>query len=218
MTRNTNTTNPKPPKYSKAMVILIDNGHGVNTAGKRSPDGRLREYKYTREIAQDLCDSLRIQGYDARRIVTEDKDIPLCTGADTRVKRVNKICQQYGYRNVLLVSIHCNAAGSKGEWMNARGWSAHVSLNASDNSKRLAGFLAAAAEANGIKVRRPLPKQDYWPQNLGICRETLCPAVLTENLFQDNREDVDYLLSDAGRAAIVALHIDGIVRYIKATR
>ena len=33
------------------MKILIDNGHGVNTPGKCSPDGVFREYKYTREIA-----------------------------------------------------------------------------------------------------------------------------------------------------------------------
>jgi len=33
------------------MKILIDNGHGSNTPGKCSPDGRLREYSYTREIA-----------------------------------------------------------------------------------------------------------------------------------------------------------------------
>lgn len=33
------------------MKILIDNGHGSNTAGKRSPDCRLMEYAYTREIA-----------------------------------------------------------------------------------------------------------------------------------------------------------------------
>ena len=32
------------------MKILIDNGHGSNTKGKRSPDGRLMEYAYTREI------------------------------------------------------------------------------------------------------------------------------------------------------------------------
>lgn len=25
-------------------MILIDNGHGENTPGKRSPDGRLREH------------------------------------------------------------------------------------------------------------------------------------------------------------------------------
>ena len=28
------------------MKILIDNGHGENTPGKRSPDGSLREYAY----------------------------------------------------------------------------------------------------------------------------------------------------------------------------
>lgn len=33
------------------MKILIDNGHGNNTPGKRSPDGRLLEWAYTREIA-----------------------------------------------------------------------------------------------------------------------------------------------------------------------
>lgn len=30
------------------MKILIDNGHGSNTPGKCSPDGRLREYSYVR--------------------------------------------------------------------------------------------------------------------------------------------------------------------------
>lgn len=33
------------------MKVLLDNGHGAETPGKRSPDGRLREYAYTREIA-----------------------------------------------------------------------------------------------------------------------------------------------------------------------
>ena len=33
------------------MKVLIDNGHGENTPGKRSPDGRLREWAYSREIA-----------------------------------------------------------------------------------------------------------------------------------------------------------------------
>ena len=41
------------------MKILIDNGHGANTQGKRSPDGRLIEALYTREIAvrveHELC-------------------------------------------------------------------------------------------------------------------------------------------------------------------
>ena len=49
-----------------------------------------------------------------------------------------------------------------------------------------------------------------------ILKHTNCPAVLTENLFQDNREDVDYLLSDAGKQAIVRLHVKGIIDYLNS--
>ena len=37
-------------KYN--MIILLDSGHGVDTPGKRSPDGVLREYKWCREMTQ----------------------------------------------------------------------------------------------------------------------------------------------------------------------
>ena len=99
------------------MKILIDNGHGENTPGKRSPDGTFREYAYTREIADEVVRELAKRGYVAERIVKENLDVPLAE----RARRVNEICARYGANNVLLVSIHCNAAGN-GEWMNARGW------------------------------------------------------------------------------------------------
>lgn len=196
------------------MKILVDNGHGVETPGKRSPDGRLREYQYCRDIAAALVERLRAAGYDAQLLVPEIRDVPLNKGTDTRVKRVNNICAQLGAANVLLVSIHNNAAGSKGQWLTARGWSGYVAQNASANSKRLAECLADAAAAQGLKVRKPLATQKYWVQSLAICRETKCPAVLTENLFQDNRQDVDYLLTAEGRAAIVQLHFVGILNYL----
>ena len=47
-----------------------------------------------------------------------------------------------------------------------------------------------------------------------MTRDTNCPAVLTENLFQDNREDTDYLLSEEGKRAIVKLHVDSLTEYI----
>lgn len=51
------------------MRILIDNGHGENTPGKRSPDGKLREWEYTRRIADMVIIGLRNKGIDAERIV-----------------------------------------------------------------------------------------------------------------------------------------------------
>ena len=194
------------------MVILADPGHGIDTLGKRSPDGRLREYKYAREIAAEVVKRLKSMDYNAQQLVTEENDISL----GTRCKRVNDICKHFGASNVLVVSVHCNAAGADGKWHDARGWQACVSLNASAKSKQLASYLFDAAQAQELKMRSPKPGQKWWAQNLAICRDTNCPAVLTENLFQDNLSDVEFLLSDKGREAIVNLHVNGIINYIKS--
>lgn len=191
------------------MKVLIDNGHGENTPGKRSPDGRLREWSYTREIADLVVAGLRKKGIDAERIVKEDSDVPL----SERCRRANNIYRDTG-KKAILVSIHCNAAGSGASWMNAQGWSAFVSNNASLNSKRLAKFLAQVAECILVPVRKPMPGQLYWEQNLAICRDTNCPAVLTENFFQDNKEDVEYLLSREGKDTVARIHIEGILKYL----
>lgn len=191
------------------MKIIIDNGHGRDTAGKRSPDGRLLEYAYAREIAVRLERELKARGYDAQRIVPEGNDISL----KERCNRANRIYVAAG-KKAILVSIHCNAAGADGKWHDARGWSAYVSRNASKKSKELACRLIDAAETQGLKVRRYSQNEPYWTQNLAICRDTNCPAVLTENLFQDNREDVDYLLSEKGKQTIVELHMNGIMEYL----
>ena len=188
------------------MKVLIDNGHGQDTAGKRSPDGSLLEYAYAREIARRLETELKARGVEAVRITPEENDISL----RERCRRANK----YGSKGVLLVSIHCNAAGADGKWHTAHGWSAFVSPNASVNSKRLARCLINAAKGQGLSVREYSAREPFWTQNLAICRDTRCPAVLTENLFQDNKADVAYLLSEEGKQAIVALHLQGITNYI----
>ncbi len=189
------------------MVVLIDNGHGVETAGKRSPDGRFREYAYAREIAARLEQALKARGMDAVRITPEENDVSL----GERCRRANK----YGAQDVILVSIHCNAAGDGTSWLPARGWAVYVDPTASQDSKRLATALANAAEDYGLNVRKETAGINYWVQSLYICKHTLCPAVLTENLFQDNKEDVDYLLSEKGKQTIVNLHVEGVIKYIE---
>ena len=144
----------------------------------------------------------------------EDFDISL----SIRCKRVNDVCHKVGSKNVLVVSIHNNAVGSNSKWYDARGFTAHVGLNASANSKRLASCLWNKAIELGLKGNRAVPNEKYITQNLAICRDTLCPAVLTENLFQDNKEDVDFLLSEEGKTAITTLHVEGIIDYINSMK
>lgn len=209
------------------MVILLDNGHGSDTAGKRSPDGRLREYKYAREIAAAVMERLVKEGFDARRIVTEENDISL----QERVKRVNAVCNKYGAKNVLLVSVHCDAAGADGKWHQARGWSAWTSRGQTQGDV-LADCLYAAAKVYLQDYMRTFPsdtkqrpiREDYsdgdadWEAGFYILRKSLCAACLTENLFQDSIKDVDFLLSKEGRESIVRLHVDGIKRYLEKVK
>lgn len=194
------------------MIILLDAGHGESTPGKRSPDGRLREYKYCREIANEVKNQLTSKGFQVELVVSDNTDVPLME----RCRIVNQYCDKYGKTNTVLVSIHCNAAGSGADWMNAKGWSVFISNNSSSKSKKLAECLFNAAQDENLALRKYSQTQVYWKQNLAICRETYCPAVLTENLFQDNKEDVEFLLSEKGRESIVRLHVNGILNYIKA--
>lgn len=195
------------------MKILIDNGHGENTPGKQSPDGRLKEWEYTRVMAKRIEQCLRCKGYDVERIVPEKTDVSL----KERVRRVNAICKEQGKENVLLVSIHVNAAGNGRDWSTARGFSAHVGLNASARSKALAEQLWDEALYQGMEGNRSVPTEGkrYIAQNLAMCRDTACAAVLTENCFQDNEDDVRFLLSERGRAAVTAVHVNAIIQFIE---
>lgn len=193
------------------MKILIDNGHGVDTAGKRSPDGRLREFAYARLIAIRIVDKLREMGYDAERLVPEEEDISL----QERCRRANEICRREGASNVLLISVHCNAAGDGSRWMNARGWEAWTSVG-NTSADLLASLLYEAAEQAGLRTRTDFSDGDPDKEaHFYILKHTQCPAVLTENLFQDNREDVAFMLSDEGKEAITMLHVKGIISYIE---
>ena len=46
-----------------------------------------------------------------------------------------------------------------------------------------------------------------------VLKHTKCPAVLTENLYQDNESDVAFLTSQIGRHSIERLHVEGILAY-----
>lgn len=193
------------------MVILIDNGHGFDTAGKRSPDGRLLEYAWARVVARKLKEVLEKDGHTVILVTPEDNDIKL----SERTRRVNAYCTKYGTANCVLVSIHINAAGSDGQWHNASGWTAWVAPNASAKSKDFAKILHAEAVTNGLKGNRSVPTEGYWVGNFAIVRDTKCPAVLTENLFMDNKDEVDYLLSEKGINTIVKIHKDALEKYIR---
>lgn len=196
-------------------LILIDNGHGNNTPGKRSPDGKIVESSYTREIASKVVSGLRKLGYNADLLVPEIYDVKLLE----RVHRVNVKCQSRGRDNVLCVSIHCNAAGNGDKWTNATGWEIWTSPGKT-KSDDLADYFVMMAkrhfDGQTIREWKKVDGERDKEAKFTILTGTLCPAVLTENFFMDSKEDVKYMLSAEGKSAIVRCHIDAIVSYVES--
>ena len=189
------------------MKIFIDNGHGLMTAGKRSPDGQFREPFYNREIARRVVSNLRDRGLDAELLVPEDDDISLAE----RVRRINAACFLLGKQNVILVSIHVNAAGNGSKWLDATGWSVYT-CKGQTASDKLAECLCQAAIKNfpGRRIRTDMSDGDMdWEEGFYILRKSLCEAVLTENFFMDSISDLEYLQSRAGKQAVVDTHVEG---------
>lgn len=196
----------------KKLLVIIDNGHGEDTKGKCSPDKSLYEWKWTREIAVTLHERLTQYNIESILLVPEDNDVALSARV-AREKVITAHAKKAG-KETLLLSIHINAAGGDGNWKKAQGWTGWVAQDASEKSKTIAQLLYSEAEKRKLQGNRWVPTERYLTANFTILSDTSCPAVLTENLFQDNKDDVGYLLSENGKHEIVDLHFQAILKYI----
>lgn len=194
------------------MRILIDAGHGIDTPGKRSPDGAFLEYLWNRQVADLVVTGLRLMGFDADLLVTETNDIPL----RTRAMRVNRVCDRMGAGNVLLVSIHSNAAGNGKSWSTATGWECFTSPGQTRSDALAEALYKSFAEAFPEKrMRRDTTDGDSDKEaNFYILTKSRCPAVLLENFFYDNREECAWLLQEETKVRIASAIASGIKAYL----
>jgi N-acetylmuramoyl-L-alanine amidase len=229
----------------KDAIIIMGTAHLGTTPGKQSPDGQLKEAVYSRERVDAIAVKLKAYGYTVftdymplepnsymkSKTAKEEQSKEL----QYRVNFVNGLCREYGVENCLYVNIHVDAAGIGTEWNQAGGFTVYTTKGQTEADK-LAECLYDAAEQNlkeyaekmydgkakgfyGVNqqpIRTDTTDRDRDREaDYYVLRKTQCPAVLTENLFQDNKCDVDFLLSDAGKHAIERLHVEGIMRYIE---
>lgn len=197
-------------------TIILGTAHLKSTPGKCSPDKNFFEYKYSREVCKAIKTILQNMGYTVFIDIEDDdlKGINSSKELSLRCKIVNDL--QKVYKNCIYISIHVNAAGADGKWHNATGWSAYTSVGVTSADK-LAECLYDSAKKNliGKKLRTDFTDKDSdLEANFYVLKHTNCPAVLTENFFQDNKDDVDYLTSDLGFHQIVKTHVEGILKYI----
>jgi N-acetylmuramoyl-L-alanine amidase len=209
----------------KNVVICLDNGHGEETPGKRSPwsackvkpELPFREYAYTRELVRMLTPLLEEDGFEVYIVAPEKYDVTLAE----RCKRINnkvKEAKEKG-KHTLMVSVHNNAAGNGKEWKEAYGWSVWTTRG-QNNSDILAQCLYDAA----VEILTPLGQKtrkdrsdgdDDYEAGFYITKGSNCPAVLVENMFQDCIKEVQWMLTDEGKHALVEIHRRGINNFVK---
>ena len=207
-------------KEASPITIILGTAHLSSTPGKRSPDGSFREFRYSREICKMVQQKLKNFGYKCV-IDYEADDMPGLNSSQELVKRVgivNNLCKELG--SCIYVSIHVNAAGSGKDWLNATGWCIYTTKGVTKSDK-----LADCIYGQAKKQLTPLNKKlrtDFsdgdadQEENFYVILHTTCPAVLTENFFQDCKSDVNWLNSDEGRNTIASIHVEGIRDYLKS--
>lgn len=199
----------------KDIMVILDNGHGKETPGKRSPkfpDGsQFFEYEFNRDIVRRIINKLQKLNIRYFVLVPEERDISLTE----RANRANVVYNQ-NKNKCFLLSVHANAAGMGNKWMSARGWSVWTTKGKTKADDIATIFWKEMkTEFPDHLMRMDTSDGDVdWESNFTILYKTICPAILTENFFQDNQEDCKMLMTEEGREKIANAHVRAIQRVI----
>lgn len=191
-------------------IVLLDNGHGKETAGKRSPvwsDGsQLFEWEFNRDIVRRIVEKLEADGIPYRVLVPEETDISLTE----RVRRANEIAKENNGKAYVL-SIHANAGGGTG-------WEVYTSPGQTPSDAIATVFFEEAGRElvpDGWRMRSDYSDSDPDKEaNFAILTKTTCPAILTENFFMDTEKDCRFIMSEDGRERIANMHVAAIKRVL----
>ncbi len=161
-------------------LIILDAGHGPNTPGKRTPDGKLREYQFNSVVAALVGGFLTKKGMTIRYTHESSRDVPL----SERTALANRL------RADAFVSIHANAFGYG--WTTAQGIETFIYPQASKSS----GLLASAVQKALVSACQR-PDRGVKKANFAVLRDTNMPAILAECGFMSNQTEATLLQSKA---------------------
>jgi N-acetylmuramoyl-L-alanine amidase len=186
-------------EYKSKYLWLLDNGHGRDTKGKRSPvwdDGtQLFEFKFNRDVIDNLGLLLDQDGIEYTLICPELKDVSLkerCRRANSEMKRSSK--------PTIFISVHGNAFTDS----NVKGAETHHYPN-SEEGKRLSHIMQKHLVKYSGFNDRGLKESKFK-----VLRSTKMPAMLTENGFYSNFEECKKMMTNKYKRLIAYGHYAAI--------
>lgn len=175
----------------RKLIIILDPAHGSDVPGKRSPNGKHLEYRWSREICKALANKLVANDFRVEFSNNSEKEI----GLSKRVSFANHLDFNEGEIK-FLVSLHNNAAGNGSDWMNARGVEIYTSKGSTisdEFAEVIMKNLKTDFPDNNIVKFRYGNDQLGKEANFSVLMGSTYYAVLLEWLFQDNKEDYELL-------------------------
>jgi N-acetylmuramoyl-L-alanine amidase len=183
-------------------LIALDDGHGMETAGKRSPklsDGTvMRENEFNKTVISKLDIILKRCGFYT--LLTAPTD------ADTSLSQRSALANTK--KATILVSVHANALDGSFDGPNPKGVETYY-YPGSVKGKKLAETVHKYLIQGTKQIDRGVKAQ-----NLHMIRETDMPAILVEAGFMDSPEEIKLLLNDDFRNEVAEEIAKGICEYL----
>jgi N-acetylmuramoyl-L-alanine amidase len=179
------------------MKIMLDAGHGYNTAGKRTIDGSMREWEFNNAVALLARDLLKdYQGVEIH--LAHD-----ATGkADVALKKRTDYANASGCD--VYVSIHANAIGNS--WNDAQGIETFVYPTKPKEAVALAEKMQRNLCVYTGRRNRGVKVADFH-----VLRETKMTAVLLECGFMTNKEEAELLKTKTYRVKCAKAIADALI-------
>ena len=181
--------------------VALDDGHGMQTPGKRTPafaDGSvMHENEFNRRVVQLLAEKLVAKGIDVVEVAPGDNDISI----SDRVAAANHA------KVNLYVSVHANALGG-GNWSSGQGVETYH-YPGSKESEKLSNIIHAKLAGGTEQKDRGVKSANFY-----VLRKTAMPAVLVECGFMTNPKEAELLKSESFRIECAEEICAGICEYL----
>jgi N-acetylmuramoyl-L-alanine amidase len=191
-------------RLAEEILIALDDGHGLRTAGKRTPfidslGRQIRENEFNEAVTFYLKEELERCGFRTLLTAPTDYDTPLTMRTD--------LANSMGAD--ALVSNHFNAMDEKfdGPGKDPEGMSIHIYPGAK-NGRKLAEHVAKYLKQGTNQKYRGIVEQ-----NLHMTREFNRAGILIENGFMDNPREALLMINEDFQRECAREQAQGICAY-----
>ncbi len=210
---DTNLNNPPPPFTNSNYMWCLDNQHGKDTRGKRSPmfefNGEATqffEYEFDRDIVSRVELLLKQNGIATYRVTPETNDISL----KQRAARVNNL-ESYLPKRLLIISSNAGPPNAKSEWTKANGIETYYYADSYEGRELATIFQNKLINVTGWNNRGIKPNSNIY----GL-KNSKSPALLLELGFFNNEAQVQELMKDSVRQQLAQAIVDAILEVERA--